>query len=109
VAVHLIAFKEIERLNLRSAELESHVCQPAPAPAKAAVVEPAAANPLSAPKQPGTGLLNEHEVAAYLNLSVASVRRRRYLRQEPKFVKIGSLVRYRRADLEMWLDARAQG
>jgi hypothetical protein len=26
---HLIAFKEIERLNLRIAELESHVCQPA--------------------------------------------------------------------------------
>ena len=52
--------------------------------------------------------MNEHEVAAYLNLSVASVLRRRYLRQEPKFVKIGSLVRYRRADLEMWLDARVR-
>lgn len=92
--VHLIAFKEIERLNLRIAELQNHVCQPAPAPAKTTVDERPPANPT--PKSPDTGLLNEHEVAAYLKISVASVRRWRMLRTGPRFVKIGAAVRYRR-------------
>jgi len=52
--LHLIAFKEIERLNLRVAELEIHVCQPAQAPANI-TVEPPAAKPFPAPKQPDTG------------------------------------------------------
>ena len=98
--VHLIALKEIERLNLRIVELESHVCQPAQVPAQAKAVERPAANPPSSPKAPETRLLNEHEVAAYLKVSVASVRRWRLFRKGPKCLKIGSSVRYRRLDLE---------
>lgn len=92
--VHLIAIKEIERLNLRIAELEAHACQPAPSPARTTVDEQPAANP--APRKAETGLLNEREVASYLKISVASVRRWRLLRTGPKFVKIGAAVRYKR-------------
>jgi predicted DNA-binding transcriptional regulator AlpA len=48
-------------------------------------------------------LLNEHEVARITGLSVASVRRWRLLQQGPKYLKIGSSVRYRAADVEAWL------
>ena len=58
------------------------------------------------PKLPET-LLNETEVAEYLKMSVASVRRWRLFRTGPKFVKIGAAVRYRRKDLETWLDSCA--
>jgi predicted DNA-binding transcriptional regulator AlpA len=47
--------------------------------------------------------MNEHEVAAVLKMSVATVRRWRLFRTGPKFLKIGSAVRYRREDLEVWL------
>jgi predicted DNA-binding transcriptional regulator AlpA len=40
-------------------------------------------------------LLNEHEVASLLKVSVATIRRRRLFRQPPEFVKIGASVRYR--------------
>jgi predicted DNA-binding transcriptional regulator AlpA len=103
--VHLIAFKEIERLNLRIAELDSQDRRPAhaPAQAKAAVERPAPTLP-AVPKQPESGLMNEHEVAAYLKISVASVRRWRLLRTGPKFLKIGSAVRYKGEDVEAWLN-----
>jgi len=44
-------------------------------------------------------LWNEREVARYLNVSVASIRRRRLLRQPPDFVKVGSSVRYEQASV----------
>jgi predicted DNA-binding transcriptional regulator AlpA len=104
--VHLIAFKEIEQLNLRIAELENQSCQPLETPI---VKRPTANMPTdhqpSTPKQPETGLLNEHEVAAYVNLSVASVRRWRLFRKGPTFLKIGSAVRYKRGDVEAWLNS----
>ena len=40
-------------------------------------------------------LLTEHQVAEILKVSVATIRRRRLLRQPPDFVKIGASVRYR--------------
>jgi predicted DNA-binding transcriptional regulator AlpA len=40
-------------------------------------------------------LLTENEVAELLNISVATIRRRRLFRQPPEFVKIGASVRYR--------------
>jgi len=101
---HLTAIKEIERLNFRIAELESRDRQKAQPLVKTPTVEKPAPNPPTAPKSE-TGLLNEHEVAAFLNISVASVRRWRWLRKGPKFVKIGSAVRYRRRDVEAWLDS----
>jgi predicted DNA-binding transcriptional regulator AlpA len=41
------------------------------------------------------GLLNEHEVAQLLRVSVATIRRRRLIRQPPEWLKIGASVRYR--------------
>jgi predicted DNA-binding transcriptional regulator AlpA len=97
--VHLIAFKEIERLNLRITELENQNRQPI----EKELIEPAIHNPPpvsppSLPKLPE--MLNDHQVAEYLNMSVASVRRWRTFRKGPKFLKIGSAVRYRREDLD---------
>jgi hypothetical protein len=40
-------------------------------------------------------LLTEHDVARLLQVSVATIRRRRLLRKPPGFVKIGASVRYR--------------
>jgi predicted DNA-binding transcriptional regulator AlpA len=54
-------------------------------------------------------LLNEHDVARITGLSVASVRRWRLLRQGPKYLKIGSAVRYRFEDILAWLESRPSG
>ncbi len=51
-------------------------------------------------------LFNEHEVAAQLALSVATIRRWRLLRQGPKWLKLGSAVRYRPEDVQAYLDGR---
>ncbi len=39
-------------------------------------------------------LLTEHDVARILKVSVATIRRRRLVRQPPNWVKIGTSVRY---------------
>jgi predicted DNA-binding transcriptional regulator AlpA len=54
-------------------------------------------------------LLNEHDVARITGLSVASVRRWRLLRQGPRYLKIGSAVRYRSEDIASWLRSRPTG
>ena len=60
-------------------------------------------------------LLNEHDVARMTGMSVATVRRWRLLRQGPKCLKLSAIagrsgaVRYRRADVETWLDSRPTG
>jgi predicted DNA-binding transcriptional regulator AlpA len=54
-------------------------------------------------------LLTERDVARITGLSVASVRRWRLLRQGPRYLKIGSSVRYRPEDLSAWLDSRPSG
>lgn len=102
---HLTAINEIERLNLRIAELEGRDRKPVQLPASKPTVEQPAPNPPPAPKQTENGLWNEHEVAKYIKLSVASVRRWRTLRTGPKYVKIGSAVRYRKQDVEAWVDS----
>ncbi len=107
--VHLLALQEVERLNLRIAELEIQngheadktIVKPVPEPRPA--VTPPAKIPCNRPDTPD--ILNEHQVADYLNISVASVRRWRLFHKGPKFLKIGAAVRYRRRDLETWLDA----
>lgn len=48
----------------------------------------------SAADLPLPALLNEHQVAEILGVSVATIRRRRLLRQPPDCVRIGSSVRY---------------
>jgi predicted DNA-binding transcriptional regulator AlpA len=54
-------------------------------------------------------LLNEQDVAGITGMSVASVRRWRLLRQGPKYIKLGSAVRYRPEDIYAWLQSRPTG
>jgi len=68
-------------------------------------VNPAPLRPQSHPEP--TEMMNQHEVAAFLKMSVASVRRWRLFRTGPTFVKIGAAVRYRRQDVDTWLNSCA--
>lgn len=52
-------------------------------------------------------LLNEHEVANTCGISVLTLRKWRSLRRGPRFLKIGSLVRYRPQDVAAWIDSQA--
>jgi len=52
---------------------------------------------------------DERFVAAYFGVSLATVRRWRYLGQGPRYRKIGSLVRYSVDDLSAWLASRPTG
>jgi predicted DNA-binding transcriptional regulator AlpA len=54
-------------------------------------------------------LLNEHDVARITGLSVSSVRRWRLLRLGPRYIKIGSAVRYKPEDIATWLETRPTG
>jgi excisionase family DNA binding protein len=48
-------------------------------------------------------LLTEEQVSKQLSVSVPTLRRWRLLNRGPRFVKVGSLVRYQPEDLERWL------
>lgn len=63
----------------------------------------AAANQLVEP------LLNEGEVADICGLSTAAIRRWRLLDQGPRYIKVGSAVRYRLEDIRGWLATRPSG
>ena len=54
-------------------------------------------------------LVDEHAVAKFYGVSVATVRRWRWLRTGPKFYKIGALCRYRMTDLEAYLRSTRTG
>jgi predicted DNA-binding transcriptional regulator AlpA len=54
-------------------------------------------------------LLNEYDVAHLLGISVATCRKWRLLRNGPKYLKVGSAVRYRIEDVRIWLDGRPTG
>ncbi len=56
-----------------------------------------------------TPLLNEHEVAKFRNQSVATLRRERWKKTGPRYVKVGGAVRYRVEDLMAWLDKCQMG
>lgn len=53
-------------------------------------------------------LLTEHQVAALLNVSVATIRRRRNLRQPPDWIKLGASVRYKRTSIEHFIESGRQ-
>jgi predicted DNA-binding transcriptional regulator AlpA len=53
-------------------------------------------------------LLTEYQVAELLKVSVATIRRRRLLRQPPDFVKIGASVRYRREAIQRLIESAEQ-
>lgn len=50
-------------------------------------------------------LLKPEDVAAYLGTSVGALAQQRYRGHGPRFVKTGKSVRYRRSDINAWLDA----
>ena len=54
-------------------------------------------------------LLTETEVAKQLRVSLAALRKWRVLNRGPQFLKIGSLVRYRQADIDQWLESVPAG
>jgi predicted DNA-binding transcriptional regulator AlpA len=54
-------------------------------------------------------LLNEREVADITGLSVASVRRWRLLKQGPKYIKIGTSVRYTPESIREFVATRPTG
>jgi predicted DNA-binding transcriptional regulator AlpA len=57
----------------------------------------------------GSLMMNEHQVAETLCISVASLRRWRLLARGPLYRKLGTSVRYRRNDVEAWLASRPTG
>ena len=50
---------------------------------------------------------NERQVQEVYGFSIAYLRRARRERRGPRFLKVGKLVRYRRADIEAYLSAHA--
>lgn len=54
-------------------------------------------------------LLTETEVAKELRVSLAALRKWRVMKKGPQFLKIGSLVRYRQADVDQWLTSLPVG
>ncbi len=57
----------------------------------------------------GADLLDEHAAAVMLDLSPGTLRVWRSTgRYKLPFLKIGSKVRYRRTDLQTWLEARVR-
>ena len=51
-------------------------------------------------------ILNTPEAASYVKLSPVTMERKRLTGDGPPYVKIGKAVRYRRADLDAWLESR---
>ena len=50
-----------------------------------------------------TALLNEIQAAAHLGVEPKTLTRWRWARKGPKWVKVGSLVKYVHADLEAYI------
>jgi excisionase family DNA binding protein len=53
-------------------------------------------------------LLTLDEAAAYLKLASGTLYNWRHSRIGPKSVKVGSRVRYRQTDLDLWIDASTE-
>jgi excisionase family DNA binding protein len=55
----------------------------------------------------GETYLNPREAAVYLRSSPSTLAKRRLQGNGPCFVRLGRAVRYRRADLDAWMNASA--
>ena len=55
--------------------------------------------------EPTSRLLKEREVARFLTLEVATLRRWRWSGRGPRFLKLGGAVRYELADIEAFKEA----
>jgi len=49
--------------------------------------------------------LTEAEAARQLGVSIGGLRKWRKARRGPKYLRLGRLIRYRRSDLEQWLES----
>jgi len=49
-------------------------------------------------------MFTEHQAAAILNLSVATLRRRRLRKQPPTYCKLGASVRYTRESIQRLIE-----
>jgi predicted site-specific integrase-resolvase len=56
-------------------------------------------------KQSPDDLLNEQELCDWIRIKVITVRKWRIVGRGPLFQRIGTLVRYRRGDVQAWLDS----
>ena len=54
-------------------------------------------------------LLNENEVAEILAVSVGSIRRWRFAKTGPKFIRLGSCIRWRPDDVAAYIASRPTG
>lgn len=54
-------------------------------------------------------MLNTDEAAAYLGLARRTLEGMRWKKEGPKFVKLNRSVRYRKSDLDAYIEARIQG
>lgn len=55
-------------------------------------------------KQSPDDLLDETALCEWVGTTPAWARKNRLLGRGPKFIKLGHLVRYRRGDVQAWLD-----
>lgn len=55
---------------------------------------------------PGNALMSPQQLADYLGVPVATVYRWRHESTGPRGIKVGKHVRYRRRDVESWLESR---
>jgi excisionase family DNA binding protein len=55
--------------------------------------------------KPHSPTIKERVAAEYLGLSVRTLQKRRFERQNPPYLKIGRSVRYRLEDLDAFLEA----
>jgi len=53
-------------------------------------------------------LITERDLARWINRSLGSIRRDRLLRRGVPFVRVGHLIRYRRADVLSYLTSHTQ-
>ena len=53
-------------------------------------------------------LLDERQVAEFLNVSLSTIRRRRARRQPPDFCKIGASIRYCRSSVLLLIEGAKQ-
>ena len=50
--------------------------------------------------------LNERQAAKYLGVSAGTLRLWRSENRSPRYFRAGKLIRFRRADLDAWIEAR---
>jgi excisionase family DNA binding protein len=55
------------------------------------------------------GLETPVETAAYLKVPVATLYNWKYTGRGPRYIKVGKHLRYRRSDVDRWLDAQSGG